>query len=618
MNFRIYLTIIALFALFNFNPLNAQAPQKMSYQAVIRDAEGQLLIDSEVGIRITILQGTASGTSVFIETHTPQTNASGLVSLEIGDGNTVSGNLDEIDWSDGPYFIKTETDPEGGTNYTITGTSQFLSVPYALYAEESGTPGPEGPQGEPGDDGVGIENAEVIGDSLYVTLTNGETLTAGFVTGPQGPQGIPGDDGDDGIGINYAEVVDDSLYVSLTNGETITAGYVTGPQGLPGADGNDGIGITSAEVIGDSLYITLSSGETLTAGYVTGLQGMSGEDGDDGIGIDTTEVIGDSLYVVLSSGETLNAGYVTGPQGPQGVAPDGNDPGDMLFWDGDEWQFVPIGNPGQILQINTEGVPEWSGVGYATIQTDDATNISPASATVGGEVISDGGSEVTSRGIVFSLNPFPTFNDSIIESGSGTGSFTIDLTGLQIGQTYYVRAFATNEIGTMFGNQVSFQTNSSYMIGDAGPAGGIVFYDKGSYSNGWRYLEAAPTDQSSFPGVSAGWGCNGTLIPNANNFDIGYGFENTESILNNCGSAGIAARKAADYSLNGFDDWFLPSNGELQLVYNNLYLNGLGNLNGIATYWSSTQNNSTSAQARNFNSGGGVIHQSKTYQYYHV
>lgn len=592
-----------------FNHVFAQAPSKLSYQAVIRDADGQLLTNTQIGMQVSVIQGTQTGITVYAETHAPQTNDNGLIVIEVGNGTTVLGNFSEIDWSNGSYFIKTETDPTGGNNYTISGTSELMSVPYALYAEESGTPGPPGPQGEPGIDGTGITNASVIGDSLYITLTTGEMITAGFVTGPQG---IQGETGMDGVGITNTEVIGDSLYISLSNGVTITAGYVTGEQGAPG---NDGVGITNASVTGDSLYVNLTSGETITAGYVTGPQGQPGENGT---GIISTEVINDSLYITLTTGETLNAGYVTGPQGPQGVAPEGSNPGDMLFWDGTDWQFVPIGSPGQVLQINTEGLPVWSGAGYPTLITIEATGITPTAATIGGDITSDGGSPVTARGIVYSTEAFPTFNDSTIQSGSGTGSFSVDLTGLDIGQTYYVRAFATNEIGTMFGNQITFQTNSSYIIGDAGPAGGIVFYDKGSYSNGWRYLEAAPVDQSTFPGVAAGWGCNGTHIPNASNYDIGFGLENTEAIISNCGSSGIAARKAADYTLNGYDDWFLPSNGELQLVYNNLYLNGLGNLNGIATYWSSTQNNSVSAQARNFNSGGGIIHQSKTYQYYHV
>ena len=106
-------------------------PQKMSYQAVIRDEGNALVISQTIGIQISILQGSGSGTIVYSETQTPATNGNGLVSIEIGDG----AGFSTIDWADGPYFIKTETDPAGGTNYTITGTGQLLSVPYALHAK---------------------------------------------------------------------------------------------------------------------------------------------------------------------------------------------------------------------------------------------------------------------------------------------------------------------------------------------------------------------------------------------------------------------------------------------------------------------------------------------------
>ena len=111
----------------------AQSPQKMSYQCVVRNASGTLVTNQMVGIKISILQGSASGTAVYTETLTPTTNTNGLVSIEIGGGT----GFDAINWSAGPYFLKTETDPAGGTNYTITGTSQLLSVPYALYAKSA-------------------------------------------------------------------------------------------------------------------------------------------------------------------------------------------------------------------------------------------------------------------------------------------------------------------------------------------------------------------------------------------------------------------------------------------------------------------------------------------------
>jgi len=110
----------------------AQSPQLMSYQAVIRDGNSNLVQNHVVAMRISILQGT---TPVYVEIQTPTTNVNGMVNIEIGSVVPVSGTIASIDWSLGIYSIKTETDPTGGTNYTaIVGTSQLLSVPYALHA----------------------------------------------------------------------------------------------------------------------------------------------------------------------------------------------------------------------------------------------------------------------------------------------------------------------------------------------------------------------------------------------------------------------------------------------------------------------------------------------------
>ena len=116
----------------------AQSPEKMSYQAVVRDSGDNLVTSQVVGMRISILQGT---TAVYVETQTPTTNVNGLVTLEIGGSSAtvVSGTFSTIDWSTGTYFIKTETDPTGDTTYTITGTSQLLSVPYALQSKTATT-----------------------------------------------------------------------------------------------------------------------------------------------------------------------------------------------------------------------------------------------------------------------------------------------------------------------------------------------------------------------------------------------------------------------------------------------------------------------------------------------
>jgi hypothetical protein len=129
---------IALFVLWSLSiVLLAQTPLKMSYQAVIRNSNNQLIINSPVGMRFSILKGFAAGAAVYIETQATSTNANGLVTVEIGNGNITFGGLGIIDWAHGPYFLKTETDPGGGTNYSITGTSELLTVPYAFYAAEA-------------------------------------------------------------------------------------------------------------------------------------------------------------------------------------------------------------------------------------------------------------------------------------------------------------------------------------------------------------------------------------------------------------------------------------------------------------------------------------------------
>jgi hypothetical protein len=195
--------IVCLLAVFFFQQnVNAQAPNKMSYQAVVRNASNALVASAPVGIKISILQGSASGTAVYEESHTVTTNANGLASIEIGSGTVISGTMAGINWGAGPYFMKTETDPAGGTAYSITGTSELMSVPYALYAA-SGNAGPQGP------------------------------------AGPQGIQGIPGSSNAWGLtgnsgtnGSNYIGTSDASDLNFKTNGVNVMKLGVTGNVGI--------------------------------------------------------------------------------------------------------------------------------------------------------------------------------------------------------------------------------------------------------------------------------------------------------------------------------------------------------------------------------------------------
>ena len=125
------LTLLVLFSVITL----AQTPLKFSYQSVVRNTDSELICEQEIGMKVTILQGTIDGTEVYVETHQPTTNINGLLTIEIGAGSVQEGVFADIDWSADTYFIKTEIDPEGFSNYTIVGVSQLLSVPYALHAK---------------------------------------------------------------------------------------------------------------------------------------------------------------------------------------------------------------------------------------------------------------------------------------------------------------------------------------------------------------------------------------------------------------------------------------------------------------------------------------------------
>ncbi len=143
----------------------------------------------------------------------------------------------------------------------------------------------------------------------------------------------------------------------------------------------------------------------------------------------------------------------------------------------------------------------------------------------------------------------------------------------------------------------------TYKIGDKGPGGGIVFYDKGSASDGWRYLEAAPSDQSS--GVR--WSNGKVAETGATDTAVGRGVVNTRKILEVQKSGKYAAKLCADLKLKGFKDWFLPSKDELDLMYKNLRNNGFGNM-ANKIYWSSTESSGPHAWKQDFGKGGKALH----------
>ena len=310
--------------IFGWLLMQAQAPQALNYQAVARSSSGTVLAGAHVSLRFSIRSGSSSGTLVYQETDTATTNQFGLFSTYIGLGTPITGSFSGINWGGGSEFLEVELDPSGGSNFTTMGNTQLLSVPYALYAQSSGSgqgstgpAGAQGPTGPAGLDGV-TGNTGVTGATGQTgpTGSTGATGTGGGATGPTGATGNTGAAGLDGAtGPTGAGVTGATgpTGATGTGGGATGATGITGATGVTGPTGNDGAtGITGSNGPTGITGPTGATGATGAGGGVTGATGPTGL-GATGVTGPTgaTGPAGTGSNVTASNGLTANNGNIT-------------------------------------------------------------------------------------------------------------------------------------------------------------------------------------------------------------------------------------------------------------------------------------------------------------------
>ena len=576
---NLYPFLILLFLSLN---IYAQSPEKMSYQAIVRDANNTLVANKTIGMQISILQSNTTGTVVYAETHTIDTNLNGLVSLEIGRGST-SDNFSTIDWSAGPYFIKTETDPTGGSSYTITGTSQLMSVPFALYANTSGSSQTNATNIAKNKTAIELNtakvgyteilvsaNADVVANTAKTGITNDQasaikanTAKTSMILGTTASTALAG---------NTSTITSDQASAIKVNTAKITNATHTG----------DVTGVTALTIVDDAVTtakikdanVTDAKIVTVSASKLTGAVSVA----KGGTNISSYRE-GDFLYA-NSDGEltTLTkgtAGQVLSMNGREtapewkaaatGVAKDGYTAGDFLYAGGrGELTTLSAGRAGQVLVMDTDGTaPEWAA----------ATGVAKDGYTAG---------------------------DFLYAGGRGE---LITLSAGRAGQVLTMKDSETPEWGS---------ATKAYSIGDF-VHGGIVFWVDETGQHG---LVCAKQDQNA----SVRWfgGTNGNT--QAKGDGVYAGKANTTIIITGTVSIGddnatYAARICNELEITVGDktygDWYLPSNHELNLMYQNKRTinTTAGNNRGSDlsnAYWSSTEIDNDGALKTDFSGGRGV------------
>ena len=635
----------------------AQAPEKMSYQAVIRGANNALVTNQQIGMQISILQGS---TAVYEETQTLTSNPNGLVSLEIGKGTIVSGIFSSIDWSADMYFIKIETDPTGGTNYTITGTSQLLSVPYALYAKTSSdTEAVAANTAKVGytDALVSANTSDIATNTTNIATKVSITdivddLTTGGTTAP-----LSAEQGKvlKGLVDSSVNIVVEDVLTSSSTINALSANQGRELKGLINTNTNNILTNTS-----DIANAVMTSGDQTVAGIktfsnpivsdVTGnLTGnVTGNAGTVTNGVYTT-----SSVTALSDVTDVGSGaIITGAERAKLATIESS---------ADVTDATNVTAAGALMDSEVSDLAGIKAVTVSTLQVKpsegafadgdktkldgiednadvtDATNVTAAGALMDSEVSDLAGIKAVT---VSTLQVKPSegaFADgdktkldgiednadvtdatNVTAAGALMDSEVSDLAGIKA-VTVSTLQVKPSEGAFADGDKTKLDGITIHFIGES-YGGGIVFF---VYDGGQHGLIAATADRGNSLQRIAGvpWFGGSYTNTRARADGIGAGLKNTAIIIADqvpeVENTGIfndfAATLCNEYSVTEGDvtygDWYLPSKYELDKMYlNKETINDAALLNGGSKfltnlYWSSTENGYYSAWRQNFADG---------------
>jgi uncharacterized protein (TIGR02145 family) len=416
----------------------SQAPDLISYQTIIRNSNNELVSNVPVGVRISILSGSAADVLWYQEEHKVSTNLNGLAYLNIGSGTLLFGTMSGIDWSKGPFYIKSETDPTGGKNYSLVVVSRLLSVPYSIYAKTADKLTGPITELDP------LFNASVAKGitAADTALWNTESDPFFYASISKGITAV--DTAYWNKKLSSFTESDPLFRASIARSITAADTALWNSEYDPIFNASIAKGITAADTaLWNSEYDPIFNA-SIAKGITAADTALWNSEYD--------PLFNASISKGITAVDTASWNQKVGlPQ-------TGNTSGDILFWNGTAWVKIQQGLPGQGLFLSQTGIPMWSGPAFATLTTNAATSVTNMAAVSGGNITSDGGTPVTARGICWSTSPNPTVTNSTTNNGAGTGIFSSNISDLLGSTIYYVRAYAVNTTGVSYGNQITFTT----------------------------------------------------------------------------------------------------------------------------------------------------------------